>query len=178
MRARYYNVSIKRFINQDVINGSITNSQSLNKFSYVQGNPIKLTDPFGLFPCISLSGIGHAVLDLLGIIPGLDFCDAINAAWYYLEGDYANAALSTVAILPMLGSMAGNGIKWGVKAGTKADKAADTIKLGSKFNGNGKGFMVSGDQTLDTVKNLHKEYAKTGEAITWSETGDFSKLGF
>jgi len=37
MRARYYNVSIKRFINQDIVNGSITNSQSLNKFSYVQG---------------------------------------------------------------------------------------------------------------------------------------------
>lgn len=79
MRARYYNVAIKRFINQDVVDGSITNSQSLNKFSYVQGNPIRLTDPFGLCPDYSLTRIGHAALDLLGIILGFDGCDGINA---------------------------------------------------------------------------------------------------
>ena len=50
MRARYYNVDIKRFINQDVIEGSITNSPSLNKYAYCQGNPVSLLDPFGLSP--------------------------------------------------------------------------------------------------------------------------------
>ena len=47
MRARYYNPQIKRFINRDIIDGSITDSQSLNKYSYVQGNPISLVDPSG-----------------------------------------------------------------------------------------------------------------------------------
>ena len=42
MRARYYNPQIKRFINRDIIDGSITDSQSLNKYSYVQGNPVIL----------------------------------------------------------------------------------------------------------------------------------------
>ena len=42
MRARYYNPQIKRFINRDIIDGSITDSQSLNKYSYVQGNPVNL----------------------------------------------------------------------------------------------------------------------------------------
>lgn len=37
MRQRYYNTEIKRFINQDVVRGSLTNSQSLNRYSYVQG---------------------------------------------------------------------------------------------------------------------------------------------
>ncbi len=50
MRARYYNTEIKRFINQDVVTGSIDNSQSLNRYSYVQGNPIRFIDPFGLCP--------------------------------------------------------------------------------------------------------------------------------
>ncbi len=50
MRARYYNPEIKRFLNQDVLTGSIGNSQSLNRYSYVQGNPIRFTDPFGLCP--------------------------------------------------------------------------------------------------------------------------------
>lgn len=48
MRARYYNVDIKRFINQDVVEGSITNSPSLNKYAYCQGNPVSMLDPFGL----------------------------------------------------------------------------------------------------------------------------------
>ena len=36
MRARYYNTDIKRFINRDVVKGSMENSQSLNRYSYVQ----------------------------------------------------------------------------------------------------------------------------------------------
>ncbi|MBR1692167.1 MAG: hypothetical protein IJ711_05255, partial [Lachnospiraceae bacterium] len=48
MRARYYNVSIKRFINQDVLTGEISESQSLNRYAYVEGNPVTYFDPFGL----------------------------------------------------------------------------------------------------------------------------------
>ena len=50
MRARYYNPAIRRFINQDVETGSMDDSASLNRYAYVQGNPISLTDPFGLSP--------------------------------------------------------------------------------------------------------------------------------
>ncbi|MBO4997328.1 MAG: hypothetical protein J6D02_04950 [Lachnospira sp.] len=50
MRARYYNPTIRRFINQDVKAGSMNDSASLNRYAYVQGNPISLTDPFGLSP--------------------------------------------------------------------------------------------------------------------------------
>ena len=48
MRARYYNAAIKRFINQDTVTGSIESSQSLNRYAYVEGNPISYLDPFGL----------------------------------------------------------------------------------------------------------------------------------
>jgi RHS repeat-associated protein len=48
MRARYYNPEIKRFINQDFLLGDITGSQSLNRFAYVNGNPVSYVDPFGL----------------------------------------------------------------------------------------------------------------------------------
>lgn len=50
MRARYYDQDIKRFINRDILSGNIGNSQSLNRYCYVQGNPVSLTDPFGLCP--------------------------------------------------------------------------------------------------------------------------------
>ena len=69
MRARYYNVDIKRFINQDVIEGSITNSPSLNKYAYCQGNPVSLLDPFGLSPQGSSSFGWHLLLDILGFVP-------------------------------------------------------------------------------------------------------------
>ena len=48
MRQRYYNSTIKRFINQDILTGNITDSQSLNRYSYVEGDPINYVDPFGL----------------------------------------------------------------------------------------------------------------------------------
>ena len=36
MRHRYYNTDIRRFVNQDIVKGNLRNSQSLNRYSYVQ----------------------------------------------------------------------------------------------------------------------------------------------
>ena len=48
MRARYYTPNIKRLINQDILTGSIGESPSPNRYSYVQGNPVSYLAPFGL----------------------------------------------------------------------------------------------------------------------------------
>ncbi|KIV57301.1 RHS repeat-associated core domain-containing protein, partial [Aneurinibacillus migulanus] len=48
MRARYYNPEIKRFVNRDVVAGTIGDAQTLNRYAYVNGNPISYVDPFGL----------------------------------------------------------------------------------------------------------------------------------
>ena len=48
MRARYYNPEIKRFINQDILLGNISDSSTFNRYAYVNGQPINLIDPFGL----------------------------------------------------------------------------------------------------------------------------------
>ncbi|MCF7906176.1 RHS repeat-associated core domain-containing protein, partial [Candidatus Gracilibacteria bacterium] len=45
--ARYYNSGIGRFIARDPWEGDIKDPQSLNKYSYVQNNPLKYTDPSG-----------------------------------------------------------------------------------------------------------------------------------
>jgi RHS repeat-associated protein len=48
MRARYYNPEIRRFVSQDTLLGVVINGQSLNRYAYVQGNPVGFVDPLGL----------------------------------------------------------------------------------------------------------------------------------
>lgn len=48
MRARYYNPEIKRFVNRDVLTGSINDGLTMNRYAYVNGNPVSYVDPFGL----------------------------------------------------------------------------------------------------------------------------------
>ncbi|MBR1691898.1 MAG: hypothetical protein IJ711_03890, partial [Lachnospiraceae bacterium] len=66
MRARYYDISIKRFINQDVVTGSIGSSKSLNRYAYVEGNPISYLDPFGL--CGQKNDIINSVNNIMNAV--------------------------------------------------------------------------------------------------------------
>ena len=48
MRARYYSPQLRRFLNADILHGDISDSTSLNRYSFVNGNPVSFVDPFGL----------------------------------------------------------------------------------------------------------------------------------
>ena len=39
---------MRRFINADVVAGEISNAITLNRFAYANGNPVSMSDPFGL----------------------------------------------------------------------------------------------------------------------------------
>jgi hypothetical protein len=85
-----------------------------------------------------LSDIGHAALDVAGLVPGVgEVADLANAAWYAAEGDYANAALSAASAIPFAGyaASAAKGAKYaakGVDAAQSASKGADAARTGSK----------------------------------------------
>jgi len=49
MRARFYSPVVKRFVNQDVLLGNVSEGQTLNRYAFVTGRPVSLVDPFGLF---------------------------------------------------------------------------------------------------------------------------------
>ncbi len=112
MRTRYYNVSTKRFLNRDIMAGSISSSPSLNRYSYVEGNPVTLTDPFGLCPSINFTNLGHNILDWVGMIPVLgEGADLINAYWYFKEGNTAYGASSILCAMPGMGTLIGSSTK-------------------------------------------------------------------
>ncbi|MCH5280115.1 MAG: PKD domain-containing protein, partial [Lachnospiraceae bacterium] len=141
MRARYYDQDIKRFINRDIVSGDITNSKSLNRYAYVQGNPVSLTDPFGLCPdsnssvrlvrtflCdTDWSTVGHTALDIVGIF--WDGADLINVFWYAAEGNTEMAITSAVYALPGIGMASGRLMMWS----DKLYKAGKTVYRASKL---------------------------------------------
>lgn len=50
LRARYYNPALRSFMGKDPWSGNNLRPQSRNGWSYVENNPINLTDPTGFFP--------------------------------------------------------------------------------------------------------------------------------
>ena len=97
-------------------------------------------------------------------------------AWYLKEGDYENAALSAAACIPLLGSVVGNGLKWGAKGVANAEKVADTVKLGSRIVGDGGALLLSGGQAVESAKQVYTNITN-GEGLTWKNAVDVITLG-
>ena len=180
MRARYYNTDIKRFINRDIIDGTIQNSQSLNKYSYVQGNPVSLTDPFGLCPEGSgildyLKQYGHTILNFLGLVPGIGvLADAANAIWYYREGNIEMALISAIAVLPVAGDIASVFLKGAAYAtkSCKLLKASRVVKQTCRLAGATAQMGVNLTNAQNAAYAMMDEYDKTG-SVSWQNAGAF-----
>ena len=161
MRARYYNSEIKRFINQDVLTGSIIDSPTLNRYAYVEGNPISLADPFGLSPAINWRSAGHTILGLLGLltfVPGLNWvgiaANAVNAAWYFSEGNIYEGLCSAVGVF-------GGGYAMLGKAGTASCGVMNFLKYGTAVLSVG-----AGGYDMYTIGKKNYDAALHGEGLT------------
>ncbi len=89
---------------------------------------------------ISWGGVGHLGLDVVGL--GADLtgvgapvgagADALNAIWYAKQGDYLNAAFSTISVIPGIGDLIGKGGKFASWASKLPRTAAWFTKYGPK----------------------------------------------
>ncbi|MBP5493557.1 MAG: AHH domain-containing protein [Lachnospiraceae bacterium] len=172
MRQRYYNSEIKRFINQDILTGNVGDSQSMNRYAYVEGNPINLIDPFGLSPLKILSFVAHTVLGVVGCIPGIPgiIANVIDAAIYLVEGDYLNAALSGLCALSM--GVATFATKT-TCLGMKVSKTAMVVYQATNLTRDAIDLVNNMSNLADQVNNIATKLA-TGEKIT---AGDLFNLG-
>lgn len=183
MRARYYNTDIKRFISRDIVSGDITNSQSLNRYCYVQGNPLSYTDPFGLSPESMWNQTGHAILDVLGFIPVIGvFADIANGIWYLKEGKIFEAACCFVSAVPGAGDLLGKGLKAagkltkGLCTANKLSRAGDLLKLGAQVAGNAGSLALSGAIIWDNATNIGNYLA--GNEYKYDVWDSVSAIGF
>jgi RHS repeat-associated protein len=132
MGFRDYSPSQNRFLSLDLYNGALndlalsTNPFTMNRYAFGGGNPISAVEIDGhLFGLdISLSDIGHAALDVVGLIPVVgEVADVANGIWYAAEGNYVDAALSFASAIPVAGYGA-----TAVKAGKYADEAVEAVQ--------------------------------------------------
>ncbi|MDQ2085630.1 PKD domain-containing protein [Herbivorax sp. ANBcel31] len=175
MRARYYNPEIKRFINQDVLQGNIMDGRSLNRYAYANGSPISLVDPFGLCPELSPSAVGHTILSVIGFVPGIGIvADAINTAWYLAEGNYKMAMLSGISIIPFVGSGIAKGVKWGSKAFKASKISSNIVAQGSRLvnygraTGRAMSNAVSAKRSAFTATKIGNRVSRGASAIAQS----------
>ena len=176
MRQRYYNAEIKRFINQDILTGEVGNSQSMNQYAYVEGNPINLMDPFGLSPEMTpwgiMSFIAHGVLGVVGCIPGIPgfIANVLDGAIYFAEGDYLSAGLCLIsaACMGTVSIFAKAGC-----AGAKVAKGAMVVYQATSMVRNAIDFVQNISNLADQVNNIATKLA-TKQKIT---AGDWFKLG-
>jgi len=99
-----------------------------------------------------LNTAGHIALDVGGVVADAGFgagaaFDLTNAIWYATEGEYLNAALSLISMIPVVGDAVGKGGRLAIYLA----KAAKTVKpLGATGRVAAKG-IIKGRRAVVTV---------------------------
>ncbi|WP_149824173.1 RHS repeat-associated core domain-containing protein [Streptomyces tailanensis] len=134
MGFRTYDPGLNRFLTRDMYGGALadmsltTDPFTGNRYAFAGGNPISFIEIDGHLFGLSWSDIGHAALDVVGLIPVVgEVADLANCGWYAAEGEYVDAALSCASAIPFAGygATAAKAAKYGDEALEALDTASD-----------------------------------------------------
>ena len=185
LRERVYDPTTRAFLQPDPLPAVPGTAYAANAYHYAGNDPVNSVDPLGLRPITDaqleghrdsggglFSKIGHGVLDVAGLVPGVGaVADVVNAGWYAYEGDYTMAALSLATAIPVFGAGA-LAAKTALKGGRALEGAVTAEKLTAET-------VVDGAQGLarrpDFIANADGVVIPTSRARL--ETG-FQEAGF
>jgi RHS repeat-associated protein len=137
MNGRVYDPTLGRFLSPDPFVQDPSNTQSLNRYSYVFNNPLSYSDPSGYF------SVKEAFSLAVGIVVSV-YCPACSATWWQVMA--TGAAIGGMNGALMTGSLQGavmGAFSGGISAGAFHGIGlgfADRFKgnfLGSQFNAAG-----------------------------------------
>lgn len=188
LRTRFYNPEIMRFMNRDTISGSITDTKSLNRFAYVEGNPLTYIDPNGQAATWIRQNPLDALyygLTALSFIPGLNVVASLGMmAIDVAKGDYTALTMDSLGIL-LPGAAVGLKIGYdSLRTVVDGLRFSDHVaNLGVRFSDqvvsvidNYKSFQNSGNQLALATGFVDNSSSKIIARSASTSSGSFNKL--
>ncbi|AWM14185.1 hypothetical protein DI487_10210 [Flavobacterium sediminis] len=107
----------------------------------------------------------HGLLDGAGFVPGFgELADGTNAIIYTYEGDYLNAAFSSISLIPLGGDATAKGFKYSLKVAGFEGRTFKSAWAAKKWLGNA---MEFGVKSADAIANR----SKLAKAINITQKG-------
>ena len=105
MNGRVYEPQIGRFLSPDPLIQDVTNTQNLNRYTYVNNNPLSYTDPSGYFFKKLFRAIGKFFKKFWK--PLLAIAVAVILQQYYLPGVFESLGVSQAVATPLTAGISG-----------------------------------------------------------------------
>jgi hypothetical protein len=144
MGSRFYDPALARWIQPDTIVPEPGNPQTLNRYGYVNNNPLRYTDPTGHCPFCITGGIGFVV-------------GAVVGGGMYIAYNHDSLDRTNLGVAMLAGSIAGGLIGSGIGladpalGGAALTVAASSVTIGAGAGaaGAGTGYIATHANTFD-----------------------------
>jgi RHS repeat-associated protein len=179
MGFRNYDPGLNRFLTRDSYGGALadmglsTDPFTNNRYAFAGGNPISFVELDGHLFGMSWSDLGHATLDVVGMVPVVgEVADVANGVWYLAEGNYVDAAFSLASAIPLAGNVA-TAAKWGKRGVEAADKINDARKAENVAEDLGDAKKLVDDAPAPTKAEPEAPKAKEGTSCPVAKPNSF-----